>query len=152
MENDATTALTEAQLRRLAALQDTILPASEDGMMPSAAAIDLPAYLGAQAPDFRAELTVILERFGDGFPDLPLDQRVALVREFSVGHPQAFRRLVFRVYDSYYQDDQVRAAIGARPGPPFPGGHSIPAGDLSSLEAVKARGKGYRRVTETIDG
>jgi hypothetical protein len=52
---------------------------------------------------------------------------------------------VFRVYDSYCQADRVRTAIGARPGPPFPGGHTIPAGDLSSLEAVKARGKGYRR-------
>ena len=57
----------------------------------------------------------------------------------------AFRSLLFRVYDSYYQDAGVCAAIGARPGPPFPNGHSIPAGDLSSLEAVKARGKGYRR-------
>ena len=134
-----------AQLRRLAALQDAILPAGDDGAMPSAATIDFPAYLDEQAPGFRTELAVILERFGDDFPDLPLDRRVALVRDFSAGHPAAFRRLVFHVYDSYYQDDRVCAAIGARPGPPFPRGYDIPAGDLSSLEAVKARGKGYRR-------
>lgn len=138
--------LTEAQRRRLAALQDTILPASGDGVMPSAATVDFPGYLAEQAPESRAELVAVLDGFDDGFAELPLERRVELVRDFSVGHPQAFRRLVLRIYDSYYQDDRVRAAIGARPGAPFPGGHSIPAGDLSSLEAVAARGKGYRRT------
>lgn len=145
MGNDETTAFTEAQLKRLSALLDSILPASADGTMPSAAEIDFLAYLDAQAPAFGAELTLILERFDDRFPGLPLSRRVELVRGFSQADAAAFRRLVFRVYDGYYQDDRVRTAIGARPGPPFPGGHSIPAGDLSSLEAVKARGKGYRR-------
>ncbi len=137
--------LTEAQRRRLAALLDTILPASDDGALPSAREINFPAYLDEQAPDFRDELVAVLNRFDDGIADLALDRRVALVRGFAAADAQAFRNLVFRVYDAYYQDDRVRAAIGARPGPPFPGGHSIPTGDLSSLEAVKARGKGYRR-------
>jgi len=147
MENAtiAADALTEVQHQRLAALQDTLLPASADGTLPSAREIDFPAYLREQAPEFRAELIRILDRLDGGFPDLALERRVELVREFSQSDAPAFRRLLFRVYDSYYQDDRVRLAIGARPGPPFPGGHSIPAGDLSSLEAVKARGKGYRR-------
>ena len=145
MEDATMTALTDAQLRRLAALQDTIVPASDDGTMPSARDIDLLAYLRAQAPGYLAELPGILDRFDDGFPDRPLGERVELVRRFSEDDKRAFRSLVFRVYDSYYQDARVRTAIGARPGAPFPGGHSIPAGDLSSLEAVKARGKGYRR-------
>jgi hypothetical protein len=144
MTSPATTALTPARLRRLAALQDSILPASADGTMPSAAEIDLPAYLDSQAPEFRDQLIAILDAFDDGFPDLAPEVRVERVRTYSESEPKAFRSLVFRVYDSYYQDDRVRTAIGARPGPPFPGGHSIPAGDLSSLEAVKARGKGYR--------
>ncbi len=142
----ANATLTDAQRQRLAALLDTILPASDDGALPSAREIDLEAYLDEQAPEFLGELLWTLDSFDDGLPGVALDRRVELVREFSVGHPQAFRSLVFRVYDAYYyQDDRVRTAIGARPGPPFPGGHSIPAGDLSSLEAVKARGKGYRR-------
>lgn len=145
MEDDTMTDLTDAQRRRLAALLDTILPASGDGTMPSAAEIDFPAYLDEQAPEFRAELVAILERFDNDFPGLALDRRVALVQAFSESDKPAFRRLVFRVYDAYYQTDLVRLAIGARPGPPFPSGHTIPAGDLSSLEAVKARGKGYRR-------
>lgn len=138
-------ALSEAQRRRLSALLDTILPASSDGTMPSAGEIDFLGYLGEQAPGFGAELAAILDRFDDGFPGLALDRRVELVRAFSQSDGPAFRRLVFRVYDGYYQTDWVRLALGALPGPPFPGGHSIPAGDLSSLEAVKARGKGYRR-------
>lgn len=149
METSMTTTaetLSEAQRRRLLALQDTIVPASEDGSMPSAAEIDLPAYMDEQAPEFGPDLIRILDRFDDEFPDLPLDRRVAVVRAFAESDTSAFQKLVFRVYDSYYQDDRVRIAIGARPGPPFPGGHSIPSGDLSSLEAVKARGKGYRRV------
>src|SRR3546814_14690348 len=64
-----------------------ILPAGDDGVMPSAATIDFPAYLDEQAPGFRAELAAILERFGDDFPGLPLDRRVALVRDFSVADP-----------------------------------------------------------------
>ena len=136
---------TEAQLRRLPALLDTLVPASDDGALPSAATIDFRAYLREQAPDFQADLARILDRFDDGFTDLALDRRVELVRGFSQSDPAAFSSLLFRVYDSYYQDPGVCAAIGARPGPPFPTGHSIPAGDLSSLEAVKARGKGYRR-------
>lgn len=145
MAVDRSTGFTEAERRRLAALQDTILPASEDGRMASGSAIDLPAYLDRQAPEVRDELARILERFDDGFPALDLKRRVDLMRAFAEREPKAFRSLVFRIYDSYYQDDRVRRAIGARPGPPFPGGHTIPAGDLSSLEAVKARGKGYRR-------
>jgi hypothetical protein len=145
MENATTPAFTDAQLRCLSALQDTIVPASEDGSMPSAGGIDLLAYLSTQAPGYLAELAGILDRFDDRFADLALGERVELVRGFSESDRPAFRSLVFRVYDAYYQDDRVRTAIGARPGAPFPGGHSIPAGDLSSLEAVKARGKGYRR-------
>jgi hypothetical protein len=146
VENATTaSACTEGQLQRLSALLDTVLPASEDGTLPSAREIDFLAYLREQAPDFQAELIGILDRFDDNFPDLTLSRRVDLVRDFSGSDAAAFRRLLFRVYDSYYQNDRVCAAIGARPGPPFPNGHSIPAGDLSSLEAVTARGKGYRR-------
>lgn len=146
MENaTTTTAYTDAQLRRLSALLDTVLPASTDGTLPSAREIDFTAYLSEQAPEFQEELIGVLERFDDNFPDLTISRRVDLVRAFSSSDAPAFRRLVFRIYDSYYQSDRVRTAIGARPGPPFPNGHSIPSGDLSSLEAVKARGKGYRR-------
>jgi hypothetical protein len=131
--------------RRLAALLDTIVPPGDDGAMPGAGELDFPGYLKAEAPDFLAMLNHILDHFDDDFPDLPLAERVIRVQAFSRIDAAAFNALVFRVYDCYYQDDRVRRLIGARPGPPFPHGHTIPEGDLSSLEAVKARGKGYRR-------
>lgn len=130
---------------RLRALVDTILPASEDGSMPSAAELDFTAYLEAQAADFQPLLAEILERFDEGFADQPLAARVARVRDFASEDGRSFNELVFRVYDCYYQDARVRGLIGARPAPIFPAGHEIPAGDLSSLAAVQARGKGYRR-------
>ena len=131
--------------RHLSALLDTIVPASEDGTMLSAQEMDFPSYLLSQAADFLADLKRILVHFDDDFPDLPLAERVALVQTFAESDAQMFNALVFRVYDCYYQDDRVRTLIGARPGPPFPGGHVIIPGDLSSLETVKTRGKGYRR-------
>ena len=137
--------MNDARRKRLLALLDTVLPASEDCTMPSSAEMDFMSYLETQAADFLPVLTGLVDRFDDGFPNKSLSARVALVREFAGEDAETFNGLVFRIYDCYYQNDRVRGLIGTRPGPPFPGGHEIPAGDLSSLEAVKSRGKGYRR-------
>ena len=137
--------LDDAMKQRLAALLNTIVPADADGAMPGAGELDFPAYLAAQAPDFLPKLKQILDRFGDDFADRPLAERVSAVEAFSRTDAATFHDLVFRTYDCYYQDDRVRRRIGARPGSPFPNGHAIAEGDFSSLEAVKARGKGYRR-------
>ena len=148
MEPDVTTSaitLTEAQQSILSALLDTVLPASEDGTKPSAREIDFPAYLGEQAPAFHDTLVQVLGQLGGDFPSLALSQRVDQVQELEARDAKTFKALVFHIYDSYYQDHRVRHALGTIPGMPFPDGHSIVAGDLSSLEAVKARGKGYRR-------
>jgi hypothetical protein len=143
-ETRSTEALNGVPDHQLSALLDTILPASEDGAMPSAREMDFAAYLRDQAADFAAELKRISDQFDDGFADLPLAERVTRMRAFAESDAATFNGFVFRVYDCYYQDDRVRRLIGARPGPPFPGGNVIISGDLSSLEAVKARGKGYR--------
>lgn len=145
MTQDAMTeTLNDARRERLAALLDTILPASDDGRMPSAAQLDFAAYLAAQAHDFLAVLTGLLDRLGD-FAGQPLPARVAAVEAIAADDPAAFESLLMRVYDCYYQDDRVRKLIGAEPGPPFPRGNVIPQGDLSGLEAVAQRSRGYRR-------
>ena len=138
-------ALNETQKSCLSALLDAIVPASSDGTMPSAGEMDFLSYLQAQAADFLPVLTGIVNQFDATFAERPLPARVALVQEFAHTEAQAFDSLVFRIYDCYYQTDRVRDLIGAQLGPPFPDGHDIPAGDLSSLEAVKSRAKGYRR-------
>ena len=78
------------------------------------------------------------------FADLPLSGRVAAVKAFAGNDPKTFDDLLFRIYAFYYQDDRVRRLIGSEPGPPFPRGNTIPAGDLSSLDRVVKRSAGYR--------
>ena len=135
-----------SQLAKLSALLDTILPASDDGRMPSAAELDFTGYLSGDGAAFAPDLPGILDRLVSGFADLPLADRVTAVEAFAKNDPQAFDNLLFRVYACYYQDDRVRTLIGSQPGPPFPRGNTIPAGDLSGLAEVVKRSPGYRRV------
>ena len=137
--------LDDAQRRRLTARLDTILPASADGRMPSAAELDFTAYLAEQASDYLDALPGLLDRLDGTFAEQPLAQRVTAVETLARDDAPAFDTLLMRVYDCYYQHDRVRTLIGADPGPPFPRGNIIPPGDLSGLEAVKQRSPGYRR-------
>ncbi len=137
--------LNDTQLRKLFALADTILPASEDGKMPSAAGLDFVSYLDEQAGDFLEMLPRVVDSLDDAFAEQPLAARTAVVENFAKGNAQAFEELLLNVYDCYYQDDRVRILIGSQPGPPFPSGNVIPAGDLSGLDAVQKRSRGYRR-------
>ena len=128
-----------------AALLDTLLPASEDGRMPSAATLDFPSYLERQAPDFEPRLAAILAQFEDDFAERPLAARVERLQDYARSEAAAFQALLLRVYDCYYQNAQVRELIGCRAAPLFPNSVDLPAGDFGSLAAVQARGKGYRR-------
>jgi hypothetical protein len=147
MTNDAITTahpLGSAQVRRLSALLDAILPASADGAMPSARELDFPAYVAEQAEDFMPALARTLDQFDDEFPDRASSVRVGLVEEYAKTETEAFNALLFHIYDCYYQDERVREAIGVLPGAPFPQGNSVEPGDLSLLDAVLARPRSYR--------
>jgi hypothetical protein len=139
--------LTRAQQILLAALLDTLVPASDDGAMPSAADVRFDAYLLAQAEDFVPLLISALQRFEPSFVDLPLADRCERVREFSASDPLLFTALLTRVYDCYYQNDRVRAQIGVVTGAPFPQGNQVAPGDLSLLDPVIANSERhvYRR-------
>lgn len=140
--------LDRSQQAVLAALLDTLVPASEDGEMPSAAEVGFDAYLLTQAEDFIPELTSTLEHFDVSFTELPLAERCDRVSTFSTEMPDAFRNLLTRVYDCYYQNDRVREQIGVVKGAPFPQGNQITPGDLSLLDPVieNSAGHGYRKV------
>ena len=140
--------LTRDQRRVLAALLDTLVPASDDGAMPSAADVDFDAYLREQAADFVPHLAGMLQHFEPTFADSATSERHARVRDFSVTHPPLFQLLLTRVYDCYYQDDRVRVQIGVVTGAPFPQGNQVPAGDLSLLDPViaNARRHSYRTI------
>jgi hypothetical protein len=138
--------LTPSQQDILSALLDTLVPASDDGTMPSARDLDFLGYLNAQAPDFIPVLAEITAQFDGHFASAPLTQRVAEVQTFSQRQPELFEGLVFHTYAGYYQDDRALVGIGMAAGPPFPRGNSVEAGDLSLLDPVVEKSKGYRRA------
>ena len=128
--------LTEAQRHVLSALLDTLVPASDDGAMPSAADLDFDTYLQTQAADLAPALMETLQHFAPEFADLPLAERCERVAAFATEHPATFQNLLARVYDCYYQDDRVRRQIGVVVGAPFPQGNELAPGDLSLLDPV----------------
>ena len=137
--------LNAAQQQTLAALLDTLLPASEDGNMPSAQTLDLVGYLDEKAEDFIPVLMTIVGHFGDGFSDASLSDRYPAVEAFSKAEPESFEGLLFHTYACYYQDDRVLKGIGMAAGPPFPGGNTIEEGDLSLLDPVVQVARTYRK-------
>jgi hypothetical protein len=140
--------LNAAEQSLLGALLDTLVPASDDGEMPSAADLGFAHYLLTQAQDFTPALQIILARFDNAFCGLPMARRVELVQSFSIEDPQSFAALLTHVYDCYYQDDRVRQAIGMVQGPVFPQGNDVMAGDLSLLDPVIANSEQhqYRKI------
>jgi len=137
--------LTESQQHTLSALLDTILPASDDGEMPSARELDFIGYLSEYADAFIPTLVQTLASFDDEFARLPFAERYPLVTAFSRTQAAVFEELLLRVYSCYYQNDRVLAGIGLAAGPPFPRGNSIDSGDLSLLDAVTQKPRSYRK-------
>ena len=140
--------LSEQKQLLLSVLLDTLIPASKDGTMPSAADVEFKYYLRMQAADFVADLTIILGQLDPVFADLSLSERCEELTEFSANEPQAFQNLLSRVYDCYYQDNRVRNEIGVVTGAVFPQGNQIIAGDLALLDPVieNASRHGYRKT------
>lgn len=136
--------LTEAERSLLLALLDTLLPASEELGMPSAAELDFDGYLQDQATDLIPTLREALGYFDAGFPSLPLEGRVEAVSTFSTQQPELFMAVLPRVYDCYYQDNRVRRQIGVVTGAPFPQGNEVMPGDLSLLDPVIENGDRHR--------
>ena len=138
--------LTAEQRDILAALADTIVPASDDGLMPSAGEMDLVGYLERSASDFLPELADILAGFDTGFVGEHPVTRFERVKAFSEEEPASFQELLAQVYGCYYQDDRVLEAIGVGTGPPFPRGNTVEQGDLSLLDPVLAGSTNWRRA------
>lgn len=129
----------------LSALADTIVPASTNGVMPSAGDLDVAGFIARDAADFLTELGEILKAFDADFAGEALDVRVDRVKAFSEAQPEAFGRLLAEVYGCYYQDASVLERIGVGAGPPFPRGNTVEPGDLSLLDPVMANPTKWRR-------
>ena len=137
--------LSETQQKTLAALLDAMLPESEDGNMPSARELDLIGYLNEKADAFIPVVVQVVQNFDDTFARLSLEERYALLEAFSLEQAELFEGLLFHVYTCYYQNQQVLEGIGMAAGPPFPGGNTLEMGDLSLLDTVVQKSRGYRK-------
>lgn len=137
---------TRSQRETLTALLDTLLPASEDGTMPSAGEFDFVRYLNDSAPEFLPVLEQVLSAFDESFASLALPERHEHVKRFSEEQEQLFTPLLVQTYAMYYQQARVLEGIGLAAGPPFPRGNTVEAGDLSLLDRVVARPRSYRKV------
>ena len=131
---------------RLHALLDTIVPASEDGAMPSAASVDFDSYLAGEGASSIPLVQSMLARLDAGFAEASASVRHAILVELERDNPTDFSALVFHVYNCYYQNRRVREAIGVVPGALFPNGATIEANDLSLLDPVLAGSHQYRRA------
>lgn len=127
------------------AILDTLIPASEDGAMPSAAEYDVASYISEKAPEFAPCLGEIVDCFDEDFPGQSLEVRCQLVAAFQYSHPELFEQLLLNTYARYYQEDRVLIGIGSKAGPPFPGGNTVTPGDLSLLDPVVGLNKHYRK-------
>ncbi|MCP3983444.1 MAG: gluconate 2-dehydrogenase subunit 3 family protein [bacterium] len=128
----------------LGALLDTLVPASEDGRMPSASEVGFDAFLVTQGEAVAPALQAILAQLGDDFATLSAEARHEKVTELSASEPALFAGLLAQVYDCYYQDDRVRSAIGVVQGPVFPQGNEVARGNLTMLDPVIENCDQYR--------
>ena len=136
--------LSGSQQEILIGLLDVIIPASDDGRMPSAGEIDIMAYIETHAPEFVAALIPGLDSLGAAFAALPQAGRVPLVEAFSLEQAGLFGTLLFHVYACYYQENRVLEGLGIGAGAPFPRGNTVIPGDLSLLDPVLKRPRLYR--------
>jgi hypothetical protein len=138
--------LSDAQVKKLGCLLDVLIPASQDGHMPSAGDLDLIAYVQAKAIDFLPSLIALLDGLDETFPTDNFEARYQAVKRLSNDDPGLFQALIYQAYAVYYQSPVVLEGIGAVAGAPFPRGNTIESGDLSLLDAVLATPKQYRKA------
>jgi len=144
--------LSKDQTRTLASILDMIIPPSDDGRMPGASEVDVPAYIQEQSGEAiplivegLASLDEMSEtKYNKDFSAITGSDRQELLGQLQTAQPLFVQTLVSLTVTCYYQHDRVLEALGMRPGPPFPEGYEVEAGDLSLLDPVRKRGKLYR--------
>jgi hypothetical protein len=145
-----TPAFSADELQLLSSVLDEIIPPSADGRLPGAGQLGLARHIDTalqKTPDLRSMIvqglsdldTLARSRKAMDFTALAKEDKVQLLNEQGFVLP-----LAFQTYIAYYQQPQVAAGLGLEPRPPHPEGYQMEANDLSLLDAVRQRRKGYR--------
>ena len=143
----------------LSGLLDEIIPASDDGRIPSAGSLRVADFIAAKAreiPDLADLLKrglrtarILLETKGDTFEVLNPADRLALVKILERREPDFFSALIRYTYMGYYTDPTVPPHFGLSAKPPHPYGYEVPdesPEELTALvEPVKKRGRCYQK-------
>lgn len=134
-----------ADFERLAGF---MIPADETFGVPGAddplIFTDISSSLGMDLEDVRVALSGLRALAGSPLSDLDDARAAKVIFQLLAqdGRPvQALGRVVLA---AYYRDDRVMRSIGREPRAPYPKGHTVPDGDWSLLEVVKARAPIWR--------
>ncbi len=138
------------ELLVLTSVLDELIPPSADGRLPGAGQVGVAPLLDEslqKMPDLKAMIAqgladldrVAHERKATPFAALAKDDKLQLLNEQGFIFP-----LMLQTYIAYYQHPRVIAALGLEARPPHPTGYQMPPNDLSLLDAVRRRPKGYR--------
>ena len=140
-------------------LLDEIIPASDDGRIPSAGSLGVadfiankarkvPGLMGLLKRGLRAAQALI-ESQGDTFEALPAADRLALAKILERREPEFFAALTRYIYMGYYTDPTVPPLFGLSPKPPHPYGYEVPdesPEEIAALvEPVNKRGRCYQK-------
>lgn len=148
--SDTTTGFSDSDLHLLTSVLDEIIPPSADGRLPGAGQLGLARSIDAslqKTPELRAMIaqglteldTLARDRKGTPFTALAKDDKVQLLNEQGFVLP-----LAFQTYIAYYGHTRVADGLGLEARPPHPTGYQLKPNDLSLLDAVRRRPKGYR--------
>ena len=147
--------LIESQQALLADVLDRLIPST--GRLPAAGALGVADYIDrvlAGSTDLRrAILEVLLQidttagrEYSTAFSELDGSRKDAVLRRVEASEPELSEALLRQAYNGYYSNPAVIEGLGLEARPPQPAGYELEAGDLSSLERVKRRGRMYREV------
>ena len=89
--------LNDEQRGKLRYLLDALVPASQDGHMPSAGELDLITYLKDNAVDFLPVLLATLDDLDEGFVADTTEGRHQAVFTLSHDNPALFQELIYQV-------------------------------------------------------
>ena len=149
----------ENQRALLNGLLDEIIPASDDGRIPSAGSHHVIDFIAEKAREVigLGELLVQglqtmqnqVETLSSSFDELPCKARIALIQELERQEPEFFAALLRLTYMGYYTEPRIPPLFGLSEKPPHPYGYYVPdetPAELAALvEPVIKRGTCYRR-------
>jgi hypothetical protein len=134
-----------ADFKRMARV---MIPADETFGVPGAddplIFADISSSLGMDLKDVRVALSGLRALAGCPLSDLEDARAAEVIFQLLAQEGRPVQALGRVVLAAYYRDDRVMRSIGREPRAPYPTGHTLPDGDWSLLEVVKARAPIWR--------